>query len=317
MAPKAGGRPRLRSWSEGRNSSQKSPLPALAVEARRQSAPEPGARHFDGADHLGLDPSHAVVVVDPRHPRHSARTSDPGRGARPAALAGERTGASARERNPALGLPGRRARRRRPRLPALRGLVQPRRHRAHLLAPARLAPAARMEDLERRRPRGQQRRLARFVASHVDRARPGRDRDHRSARKPPRRSRHRRADSRAVAGLALPRLVDLPPLRPAHRGPHRGSDPVPSRGLPKDLGFLRDLRRTARSLAAARQLAGITRGSDRASNFAHEHGSVRAREPGRMGLRLHPGGPAHRANRGLAWGHERARAIPGSLLQLV
>ena len=164
------------------------------------------------------------------------------------------------------GRPARRANGADARLPAVRGDGQPRRDRAHRVADARYAStAARMESVGRRRARSSPLRrrdqpLRTCRVDQVDVDRPG----HRRGGGDPVggirsvRIGGGRADTSPVVRLARHRMVDQPAARAPRSAADDGPDALPAQARAKDLGVLRDLRRSGRPLASAGQLPGAS-----------------------------------------------------------
>ena len=125
------------------------------------------------------------------------------------------------------------------------------------------------------------------------------------------------ADSAPVVRRSAHRLVDQPSARSPRGGPDGRADALSARAFASNLGVLRHLCRAERSLAATRQLSGVSRCVDRASNIANQYWTGAAGESVRLRLRLHAGREARRAHGEYPAHDGRPGTIPGALLQLV
>ncbi len=190
------------------------------------------------------------------------------------------------------------------RLPSVRGGGQPRRDRSHRVADARHAStAARMESVGRSQTRssplrrhGQPVRTGSVGAVDVDR--PGLRRGYGdpaggigSACLG-----GGRADPVPLVCLARYRMVDQPAVRAPRSAADGGRDALPPQPRAKDMGILRNVRRTGRPMAAAGQLPGASGRHRRASHVADQHGPCAAGESHRLRLWLHSCRPAHPAH---------------------
>ena len=287
------------------------------METVRQSAAQPRAHGSDAAAAVGLDDARLARIMDPGSNRHLPDPASDclGDGTLPQAAGGATGPASghhARRGQPAPDAGGLH-----PGLPALRSLVQPRRDRAHDRTHAvQSPPAARMESI-RRGSTQQSHRLRRRFARNVDRSV---DRPCHPARSPAIQA-HGAVGSgphpAAVAGLASDRLVDRAAARAPRSAADTRADRLPAESVAQDLGILRDVCRPGRSLAAARQLSGISRRRRGASHLANQHGDGAARESDGLRLRLYPGRTTCRAHGTYARHHEQSGTVSQPLLQLV
>jgi hypothetical protein len=124
-------------------------------------------------------------------------------------------------------------------------------------------------------------------------------------------------DPDPVAGFPRHRLVDRPAAGPPRGPPDGRAEPFPRQDRAQDLGFLRDLRRRRRPLAAAGQLPGIPRRRAGPSHLADQHGAGAAGEPDRPRLRLHPGRATARAHGAVPGDDGGTGTPPRPFLQLV
>ena len=117
--------------------------------------------------------------------------------------------------------------------------------------------------------------------------------------------------------LARYRVVDQPAACSPRRPPNHRPDRLSPQAFPEDLEVLRDLRRSAGSLAAARQLPAASRRQARSSHLTNQHWTCATRELVGVRLRLHFGRTTHRAH-GESIRHDgNVGTLPGPLLQLV
>ncbi len=211
------------------------------------------------------------------------------------------------------------------RIPSLRGNGQPRCDFTNRVADADYAStASRVEPVGNRRTRSSRCRrhtatLRACSVGEVDVDRPGHRRGRSDSRGVIRSVRVAacRTDTCPVVRLAGYRMVDQPAARPWRSATDSRPDALPPESRAKDMGVLRDLRRSGRQLAPAGQLPGASGRQRRASHVADEHGTCAARESDRLRLRLHPGRttpPAHGEFAGHDDGHG---AVRGAFLQLV
>ncbi len=203
------------------------------------------------------------------------------------------------------------------RLSSVRGVLQPGRHRAHGRAPARHAPTAPGVDAIGRSRAPGRAESGRRVGEDVDRP-VARGRHRRlSVDGPASGSRRCRADPAALVRRADRHLADQPSAVAACRAADGPPAPLPERRRPQDLGLLRHLCRSRRSLAAAGQLPGGARHRRGASHVADQHGAGAARQPLGLRLRLHLGRPAPGSHRAGVPGDVRDGAPSRPFLQLV
>ncbi len=127
----------------------------------------------------------------------------------------------------------------------------------------------------------------------------------------------RRAHPAALGRVTRDGVVAESAAAPAQRKAHGRADALPPQDGAQDLGLFRHLRRSRRSLAAARQHAGSAGRCGGASHVAHQHGHGVARRPGGARLRVPVDGTPGRAHRERAREHGIARASSRPLLQLV
>ncbi len=224
------------------------------------------------------------------------------------------------------GRPARRSNGADARLPPLRGDGQPRCDRPHRVADARHAStASRMESVRRRRTRSSPLRRHDRAAPHLQR-RSSRCGSLRSS-PPLQRScwRYPRPSALAEAAPILflwfvspgHRMVDQPAARSPRSATDDGPDALPPKARAKDMGVLRDLRRSGRPMASAGQLPGTSGRQRRAPHIADEHGTCAAGESDGLRFRLHPGRTTHPAHGECDEHDEDHGTARGPLLQLV
>ena len=128
----------------------------------------------------------------------------------------------------------------------------------------------------------------------------------------------RRAFDRSLAVVARCRPLDQP--APGGVGRARGvrsGSPNPAPHCPPDMAFLRHLRHSGRSHAAAGQFSGRSRTDHCPSDVADQFRSIFFVGGGGARFRLDRNGRRDRASRGDVPFFEQARALPRSFLQLV
>ena len=240
---------------------QEPALAAVAMEDLRQPAAQPGAGGADAAVAAGLDGPAAGLALDPGGDRHRADSAACRLDRSTCCASPTRCCCGSTSPRVALCRAALRAGGIRARLPAVRGVLQPGRDRAHDLAHAGHAQTDCSNGIPRARTASrptQPQRPRRLFALDVDRAR------------------HRRcggvdlaAATPAALALAAPILLlwlASPAIawwisRPLAR---RKAPLTPEQtrflrdACAQDLGILRDLRRPGRSLAAAGQLSGAS-----------------------------------------------------------